>query len=228
MIETDIWTFRNLQNKNLDGFCFSKNSFIINYATVRAAVPLTAEVIQILNSNDIFRVFYSKFADRISIQHDIEFLMSDDKKSVTFFTKRSDVLYTTIVKLSDNFCLKEGPLEQNISLSHFNNDIDYRKKQSIEISSSDKPDDSVLKIFSTELQLNKLEISYLIGKDGYWINCLRDVTKTTIKIIPILKRLNKKELNSPTNIFQTVIVTGTLTELVQAIVFIESTLTNMI
>lgn len=227
MIETDIWTFRNLQNKILDGFCFSKNLFIIDYATVKAVVPLTQEVIGILSVNGILRIFYSCFSDNLPIQDNIAFVISDDEKSATFFTKRCELLYTTIVKLCDNFCLKERSLEQNISLSHFNNDIDYRKKQSIEILNFDKSDDSVVKIFSTELQLSKLEISYLIGKNGYWINSLRDVTKTTIKIMPILKRLDKKELNSPTNIFQTVIVTGTLTELVQAIVFIESTLTNM-
>lgn len=226
-VETDIWTYYKLQNYAEKGYYVGHISSKLDYGTVKVLVTLTPEVIQILNSNGILQLSCSRTIDKIPIKPDLEVLISNDRKSATFFTNRTQLLYITIVQLCDNFCWKDPDPEMNIVQLQFNNYIIYEHLLSIEILDNDNSNNSISKLFSRELQLNKLEITYLIGKNGYWINFLREFTKANIKIIPILTKLNRKELKSPTNIFQTVVITGTLAEVAHVIVLIESTLTNM-
>lgn len=226
-VETDIWTYYKLKSYADKGYYVGYISSKPDYGTVKVLVMLTPEIIQILNRNGILHILCSRPIDKILIKPDVDVLISYDGTSVTFFTYRTQLLYITIVQLCNNFCWKDPDPNMDVFQLQHNNYINSNISPSVEVLNDDTSVNSVERIFSEKLQLNKLEVSYLIGKNGYWINFLRDATNATIKIIPILTRLNRKELNSPKNIFQTVTVTGTLAEVSHVIVLIESTLTNM-
>lgn len=78
------------------------------------------------------------------------------------------------------------------------------------------------KIVNYELQLNKNQVTYLIGSNGARIEMLRKTSQATIKILPIAKRLTERELNHPERVTQSIIVTGDLYEVALAFACIES------
>lgn len=77
-------------------------------------------------------------------------------------------------------------------------------------------------IITRSIRLNKLEISFLIGKNGSRIESIRNSSAATIKIIPIANKLSSYELRNPKHIHQELSISGTSEELAKTIALIES------
>lgn len=79
-------------------------------------------------------------------------------------------------------------------------------------------------ICSQELLLNKDQVTYLIGKNGTRIETIRQVSRATIKVLPISKRLTTKELNHPDIVVQSISITGDWYQIALAFAYIEANL----
>lgn len=80
------------------------------------------------------------------------------------------------------------------------------------------------RIITQELLLNKDQVTYLIGKNGMRIERIRQASKATIKILPINKRLNTRELNHPDIVTQSIFITGEWYQSALAFAYIEADL----
>lgn len=79
-------------------------------------------------------------------------------------------------------------------------------------------------ICNQELLLNKDQVTYLIGKNGTRIEMIRQISRATIKILPIGKKLTAKESNHPNIVFQSISITGDWYQIALAFAYIEASL----
>ncbi|GCE99613.1 RNA-binding motif protein required for MRE2-dependent mRNA splicing [Zygosaccharomyces mellis] len=79
-------------------------------------------------------------------------------------------------------------------------------------------------ICGQELLLNKGQVTYLIGKNGTRIEMIRQVSRATIKVLPIGKKLTAKESNHPNIVIQSISITGDWYQIALAFAHIEANL----
>ncbi|EDO16216.1 hypothetical protein Kpol_1014p36 [Vanderwaltozyma polyspora DSM 70294] len=79
-----------------------------------------------------------------------------------------------------------------------------------------------LNIYTHFMVLTKSQVAFLIGHKGSRIEEIRESTQTTIKILPISKKLTKDEISHPSRVKQTISITGDQYSVELAIATIDS------
>lgn len=85
---------------------------------------------------------------------------------------------------------------------------------------------SISEIITRHLELNKQEITFLIGQQGSRIEFLRKKSHAIIKILPIAHRLRSDEVANPSLVQQSISITGDLQSVTIAFTLIESELSH--
>ncbi|CAB4253865.1 similar to Saccharomyces cerevisiae YNL210W MER1 Protein with RNA-binding motifs required for meiosis-specific mRNA splicing [Maudiozyma barnettii] len=238
VVETDIWTFNLLKKytnkKNISVEIIN----IIDFSTYIVLIPVTKDIVEILNINNLLKIHLSKPLCQEILPFPNDYIVSNDDKLITFLIEDTSQLYEILLHYNSYF------FDDQLINPHIFNQVGLTDDKVVSKTCiSQRPDTTLSKTFdgngindtpnsspeisSLELYLNKLQISYLIGKEGYWINFIRESTEAIIKILPIPKKLSLRQINSPRSVFQTIVITGTLFEITNAVILIESTLTNM-
>ncbi|AET40827.1 Mer1p Ecym_6456 [Eremothecium cymbalariae DBVPG len=69
---------------------------------------------------------------------------------------------------------------------------------------------SVPDIITEELELNKPQISFLIGENGVRIEHIKQTSYVIIKVLPIKNKLHTQDIKNPASVHQNVTITGEL------------------
>ncbi|SJM85668.1 uncharacterized protein ZBIST_2379 [Zygosaccharomyces bailii] len=143
---------------------------------------------------------------------DSQFHISSDRMQVTIFAESTTILLKDIERNLHLFQHDKIPLS-----------VVHPIPQAVHIPLQGTAVPQVgQRIVNYEVQLNKNQVTYLIGRNGVRIEMLRKTSQATIKILPIAKRLTEQELNHPESVNQSIIVTGELYEVALAFACIES------
>ncbi|SMN19782.1 similar to Saccharomyces cerevisiae YNL210W MER1 Protein with RNA-binding motifs required for meiosis-specific mRNA splicing [Maudiozyma saulgeensis] len=240
LVEIDIWTLNLVKKYTCNEKIDIEIVNIIDFSSYIVLVPVTKNLIEILNLNGILKIHLPKPLCQDSIPFPNDYIVSNCDNLITFLIENTSQLYEILLHYKSYF--DDGHLIKQwcFTRPHMVEDkvvpeagvpevVRTTSIEDIVVDDniiSDNPN-NIPEISSIELCLNKLQISYLIGKEGYWVNFIREFTDATIKILPIPKKLTVQQISSPRSVFQTIIVTGTLFEITNTLTLIESTLTNM-
>lgn len=140
-----------------------------------------------------------------------KFSISRDQSRITIFSDSNEKLF---IDIRENIQWFEETTATQSS-------IQFTPPTSVNINWNHLETSVVRHISNQELLLNKDQVTYLIGKNGIRIENIRQCSGATIKVLPISKKLNTKELNHPTMVLQSICITGNLYQVALAIAYIE-------
>lgn len=80
----------------------------------------------------------------------------------------------------------------------------------------------VPEIVSEELELNKLQISFIIGENGCRIEQIKHTSCAVIKVLPIQTKLQAQDIRNPESVHQNLAITGQLAHVTKAIIIIQA------
>ncbi|AMD22828.1 HHR059Cp [Eremothecium sinecaudum] len=77
-------------------------------------------------------------------------------------------------------------------------------------------------VVTEELELNKLQISFLIGENGSRIEHIKQMSFAVIKVLPIKNKLHTHDIRNPESVNQTLAITGYLLCVTRALAIIKA------
>ncbi|AGO10283.1 AaceriABL173Cp [[Ashbya] aceris (nom. inval.)] len=81
---------------------------------------------------------------------------------------------------------------------------------------------SALPIITHELELNKPQVSFLIGENGSRIEYIKVASSAVVKVLPIKNKLQNCELKNPASVRQSLAITGDLYAVARALASIQA------
>lgn len=188
------------------------------YSTVRIICNFNETLINVVNVNGYIEINCSRSVCQNDLHVISPYHLSTDGYSVILINDSSETLLNDIKNNLHllRYITRALPIDLSYHISNSSNDLIVPRNDVT----------SVRDIVTCELKLNKRKITYLIGKDGHRIETIRQLSNATIKIIPIPKRLNDRELNNPNSINQSVLVSGDPHSVAIALINIEAQLSN--
>lgn len=224
--ETDVWILYSLQQYFMEGQIELNVICQVDFSSYIIELPLNYETLELLNVNGILKVYFSKSFSSLSYTLGMNFILSEKDNTITFINENTiDLFYILLANMENLLDMTQESLSEKIIPFSFNDTFnDTKDTYIITTNTTGESKPNKQKMISNEIFLNKLQVTFLIGKDGNCINLIRDISETTIKILPISRKLNPKELTKPSTIFQAITIIGEIYNVAKAISLIESTI----
>lgn len=150
------------------------------------------------------------------------FNIANNNRDVTIFNQSLDHMMTDV---QENKTLLTFQMDMNVRVNFdFLVDAVYSSSGYNQNTSSyhvPLPDYNI-SIATHILKLTKPEVAFLIGCSGARIKSIREESNATIKVLPISNKLAKRDLNKPSNIRQSITVSGDLYSVALTMATIDS------